>query len=408
MEIDSRPALAMTRQVLPGHVAELDGIRGIAVLAVVAFHFGGPIPPHSNWIRIILGSITGMGWLGVSLFFVLSGFLITGILLKTKQSKNYLKSFYIRRALRILPLYYFSVFLFFDVVLPLSKRYFPNNNTVHAWAAACGPFEQLWYWFHLSNFRSAFGVLVASPVGHLWSLACEEQFYFIWPWIVLLLSETALSRFCVITIASCIGFRFLPIVQTLMASNPDIGRLTPFSAEALLVGAILAIGLTHFRFAEIAKRWSPLGFFLGSFGLLLAVVFSGSTNFSSGLLPAFGMTSAEAAFFSAIAYGALNRGRSSLAAIVLRSRVLTQCGKYSYAMYIFQTPIRYVLLIPPIRHRLTTLGEFTASILSILIGIAASYGIARCSWKLIEQPFLKLKDRFAAEPAVAPIPSTAA
>jgi peptidoglycan/LPS O-acetylase OafA/YrhL len=389
-----RPANTLTR--IAGHVLELDGVRGIAVLLVIVFHFGGTIPAGANRLQVIYGNITGIGWSGVSLFFVLSGFLITGILLRTKQSRNYVKSFYVRRALRILPLYYVSVFLFFDFGLPLARKFFPTNNSVRAWSAY-GSFEQVWYWLHISNFHSAFGILVSSPVGHFWSLACEEQFYFIWPWIVLFLSERALTWVCSVLVTVCITFRFLPIFHSLLSVNPDIGRLTPFSVEPLLIGALLAIGLNHSRFIGLAKRLAPVGFIVGLGALIIAASWAGSTDPRFSPIPTVGMTALDLLFASVIAYGAVNRGSASIGCSVLRNRAFTQCGKYSYAMYIFQTPIRYVLLIVPIRQRLAAMGSFLGSALSILIGIALSYGMARCSWKLIEQPFLKLKDRFQAD-----------
>lgn len=396
MGLSVSAAPPMPRRSLPGHMPELDGLRGIAVLAVIAFHFTGAIPADANWFRALYGKATGLGFLGVGLFFVLSGFLITGILLRTKHSKNYLKSFYMRRVLRILPLYYLCVFLFFDVVFPLAKTYAASNNTVRAWVSACGPHEQVWYWLHLSNFRSAYGVMVSSPVGHFWSLACEEQFYFVWPWVVLFLSESALTKVCAAGLAGCIGFRFLPMYSAMLAHNPDIGRLTLFNVEPLLFGAMVAICSRHVRFGELAKRWSSLCVLVSCAGVILLMIYERSTDLSKPPLSSFGQTAIHLIFASAIAYGAFQCGSSSPGAVVLRNPFFTQCGKYSYAMYIFQTPIRYVLLIVPIRHRIASLGDFGASIASILIGVAASYGLARCSWKLVESPFLRLKDRFPA------------
>jgi peptidoglycan/LPS O-acetylase OafA/YrhL len=131
--------------------------------------------------------------------------------------------------------------------------------------------------------------------------------------------------------------------------------------------------------------------------LILSALWAGSAQLKLGPMSTVGATSLDLIFVSAIAYGAVNSGSASIGCHLLRNRIFTQCGKYSYAMYIFQTPIRYVLLIVPIRHRLETLGGSLSSVVSILIGIVLSYGLARVSWKVIEQPFLRLKDRFQAD-----------
>src|SRR5690348_11217200 len=164
----------------PRYIPELDGIRGIAILGVIAFHFGLFTIDSHNLLYSVYGSVVGLGWAGVDLFFVLSGCLITRILLDTRNSGHYFRSFYMRRVLRILPLYYFSVFVFFCVVLPVGYAVAPGSFSSHEWARVA-PSESLWYWLHLSNWRSAFGILQTSPLTHFWSLAIEEQFYLVWP-----------------------------------------------------------------------------------------------------------------------------------------------------------------------------------------------------------------------------------
>src|ERR1035441_9132865 len=118
-------------------VEELNGVRGIAVLMVLLLHFGGR-PPG---VPRLFTAPFALGWSGVDLFFVLSGFLITGILLDTRRATNYFSSFYARRILRIFPLYFLSVFVYFHVALPTAHRY-------GAWLSSSNA-PAIWYWCYL-------------------------------------------------------------------------------------------------------------------------------------------------------------------------------------------------------------------------------------------------------------------
>ena len=142
---------------------QLDGVRAIAALMVMFSHFF--VLNHSDHgILHAVNKISVLGQTGVSLFFVLSGFLITRILLATKQSPGYFADFYIRRSLRIFPLYYFFLALYFFII-PLIQHV-PSVPWDH----------QFSYWIYLQNFAMIFGWSQTGP-GHLWSLAIEEHFY---------------------------------------------------------------------------------------------------------------------------------------------------------------------------------------------------------------------------------------
>jgi peptidoglycan/LPS O-acetylase OafA/YrhL len=392
------PTTGSTAQHVPlQKLPELDGIRGMAILLVIIFHFGFYVPKHINLANVFYVLFTRMGWIGVDLFFVLSGFLITRILLNTKHSAHYFKSFYLRRALRILPIYYLGVFLFFDCLLPLAHRTSLPLAGVLA-SNSPGGLEQLWYWFHLSNWQSAWGLYSLTPIGHFWSLAIEEQFYFVWPLVVLLCSESSLTVVCTVLILVSAGLRCLPVFQAIQVMHPEfIYRLTPFRIEPLLFGAILAIAEARRLFGESAKRWGPLLLAIGCIGMIGAVLISGSPLYNSRSMSTFGLTAVAIACFSIVLFGIRNSGSALLGSRVLRSPLLAQCGKYSYAMYIFQTPFQYLLPLKTISRSVPYLDGFLASMLSILLGIGLSYAAARCSWALIEQRFLRLKVRFPAD-----------
>ena len=139
-----------------------------------------------------------LGYTGLDLFFVLSGFLITGVLLDARETPNRVRNFYVRRGLRVLPLYYGVVFALV-VLWPLFR---PDGTP----AIDTLRHNQWWYWFHATNFISRLPGAMPYNTGHFWSLAVEEQFYLIWPWLVFTLSPKTLLRLCLV----CIVERSLP------------------------------------------------------------------------------------------------------------------------------------------------------------------------------------------------------
>src|SRR6478735_7238859 len=190
------PSVAPTATV-DKHVPALDGLRGVAILVVMLFHMA-MVPPIGR-VASVWASVTHFGGLGVDIFFVLSGFLITGILLNAREQPHYFRNFYARRALRIFPLYYAVVFLSL-VVLPRAMPWtVAKFGTVNR--------EAVWYWFHLSNFAIARrGAFVHGVLDVSWSLAIEEQFYLIWPAIVLFASRTGLRLLCLsLIVGSCMA-----------------------------------------------------------------------------------------------------------------------------------------------------------------------------------------------------------
>lgn len=374
----------------PQHIPELDGVRGLAVLLVVIFHFGIYSKQNPALIDKAFLSIIGLGWTGVDLFFVLSGCLITGILLNAKGSANYFRSFYMRRVLRILPLYYTSVFLFFCVAIPLSHS-LGLAATAAGRSTEVGASEQIWYWLHVSNWSSAFGTLAYSPVGHFWSLAIEEQFYFVWPVLVLLLSESALLRTCLAIAAASLLLRNIPAFQAEQSIYTEfLYRLTPFRLEPIALGSAIAV-LLRSRAWRIRSR-SIAG--VAAAGLALtagAILQSGSVWYTSPGMTRYGYAGIALSWACLVFYAVAHSGSRRVLPRVFRNPVLAAFGRYSYAIYVVHIPIGHVVF------RIKAIPEnIGGALIHIVLGVGLSFLVALCSWHLMEKHFLKLKDRFSA------------
>jgi peptidoglycan/LPS O-acetylase OafA/YrhL len=229
------------------HIPVLDGLRGVAIALVLVYHFSqaAGVPKESKgWFA----HIAGVGWSGVDLFFVLSGFLITGILYDIKESPTYFRSFFARRILRIFPLYYGLLIVVFGII-PL---------VAPSLAAEAQPVadRQGWLWAYGANFclaREGPGSLTAGwcRLSHFWSLAVEEHFYLVWPLVVYLLGRRSLLYFCgaVMVVALTLRVALVWAGRSPMA----IVVLTPCHMDTLALGAFVALaargpgGLGPFR-----------------------------------------------------------------------------------------------------------------------------------------------------------------
>lgn len=383
------------RATLRSTIAALDGLRGVAILAVLAHQLCIDGYAANRGIQLALLPFQA-GWFGVQLFFVLSGFLITGILLETRSVENYWSSFFLRRVLRIFPLYY----LLLVGTFVIAPRLFDLPASVLAEHR-----HQAWYWFYLSNwwFSSRHEV---TGLGHCWSLALEEQFYLLWPFAVRLLGDRGLVRLCL----GLAGMAFLlRLGLRLGGADSELAyELTPSRADALAFGALAAIVV---RRADWVAWIEPrLGRLMAvTFGLLAAITLaSGVLNRNHIVTQTIGYTVVAVASALVILRAILDtaRGRGLLAA-ALSSRLLRRYGKHSYAIYIFHLPIHLFITKTWITPRLDALsqagfvglqmGYFVAGTLGLLV-----VGIA--SYRVIERPFLDLKRFFAARPR----PTTAA
>ncbi|MBV8281847.1 MAG: acyltransferase, partial [Candidatus Eremiobacteraeota bacterium] len=176
------PASVSSLPNLHGHMPALDGVRGLAILMVLLVHFLADLLPTTNSVEHAIVYVAGYGTYGVDLFFILSGFLITGILYDASDKTFYFYNFYMRRFLRIFPLYYGVLALLFFVA-PLIPRL--QGATLNHLVGRQG-----WAWLYGVNIYTAIqGEWNLSFINHFWSLAVEEQFYLFWPMVVYLLAR---------------------------------------------------------------------------------------------------------------------------------------------------------------------------------------------------------------------------
>jgi peptidoglycan/LPS O-acetylase OafA/YrhL len=388
-----------------GHDPALDGVRGLAILLVLVLHFTlyGGMQPATGLERAFY-RVAISGWVGVDLFFVLSGFLITGILYDAKGGPGYFRSFYARRSLRIFPLYYLTLFVFF-IVLP---RLAPADPSLDALAHEAG-----WYWAYLVNLRVA--LLRWSPVGlleHFWSLSVEEQFYLVWPWLVYALRRRPLMVFCCLSFGAALLVR-LGLVQ---AGRPEAAYvLTPARFDTLAAGAFVALAARGPRDMARLQRWAPWAAAAAALGLVILIGWRGGLEAEVRAVQLVGYP--LLALLSAAFLGlTLTRPPTSLLRRALASRSLRFFGQYSYALYVIHHPLVLYL-------RAWGLGvsawprlfgsQLPAQLGFIVLGTLLTVLAALLTWHVVEAPFLRLKRLFpyrsprpAALAAPAPLPGS--
>lgn len=357
------------------HDPALDGLRGSALIMVFLLHT--IILPEGSF-RIFKDAIE-LGRLGVDLFFCLSGFLITGILLAAKNDAHYFRNFYARRALRIFPLYYFFLVLYYFLVVRFHLVHFGAAKTAEATT------DLHWLWFYGTNLRIAeTGTFITASLNHFWTLAVEEHFYLIWPLLVLILSAKRL-----VGAVGVIAVGALILRVALRASGvPDavILTLTPCRIDSFAIAGLVALAQSHPQWRARLDRIAPIALLPVLALAITAVLMRGFWESTVGFsLVAFSFS----LLIARISKPGLLRRLMSL-------RALRTVGKYSYALYVFHFPIQIGL-----NRTLSTakLSTYTHSIAAavlvnmILVGIL-SWITALVTWTLIESRFLALKKYF--------------
>ncbi|HET7321798.1 MAG TPA: acyltransferase, partial [Longimicrobiaceae bacterium] len=330
---------------------------------------------------------TRVGWVGVDLFFVLSGFLITGILLRTKGRAGYFRTFYARRALRILPLYYGFLAFYLWVIPHAYPGQMQAYSVLHE--------HQAWLWAYGNNLMGPFtGVHLSFGLTHFWSLAVEEQFYLVWPLVVLLLSRRALLRTCVGLILAAPVLRVALLLGGV--SGGSVYSLTFTRMDGLVVGAIVAaLAAERGGVAALlpAARWVT-GATAGV--LLLLMVRVPGLHETGRLVQGVGY-SALALFFGAVVVQCAAAREGSPFARAMSIPGLEFLGRHSYAIYVLHLPLLHFLLSSratrgPVRELIVgtpAAGRIGFFFLAASLSVLVSWVV----WHAWERPFLRLKDR---------------
>ena len=357
----------------PSHVLALDGLRGLAILLVIPhnMNFG------AQGIVRVATFAAGAGWIGVQLFFVLSGYLITCNLLDTLQSDNYYRVFFARRILRIVPLY--VAFLAFALlVLPAAGiqavQYLHNRS------------DQVWIWIFLVNWAMPFGHNVPG-FGHFWSLGVEEQFYAIWPFVVARCSRRLAATCVVIAVVG------LVVRATLLAVGAPALAAYTFTVcrvDALALGAAVAAMVRKPVFS-LPARWPAGRLVLAATALLVGggVITRGYPAYGAMSLT-LGQSLLALAF--ALVILAIVTGGAGWWRTMLESAPLRSAGKYSYGMYVLH-PLIDTLWQPTLLAACRWTGAWLPVVYMGLTA-AMSFGAAFLSYHLLEKHFLRMKQLF--------------
>ena len=378
----------------------LDGLRAVAVTMVFFQHYGAG---HA--------ALFGWGWTGVDIFFVLSGFLITGILYDSQNKYHRYRDFYIRRTLRIFPLYYFI----WGVILLLTPvALWQWNWRWGLWPVYFGNYDRFFF-LHLPGDayrfdRITFGPLVNNwfgyPVhlyiGHFWSLCVEEQFYLLWPFVVYQVRKReTLMKICAAVVLLSPLFRAIlsQVLPQRLLHMELFYRSLPTRLDALLIGGLIALSLRGPEQALVRRLRRPLlllsgACFAGLYFISIKVLTLPLEGSASNWIGIFGFTLIDT-FAAALILECIHPG--SFLGRVLYWRPLRALGVVSYGFYVYHDLLHdfYSYLA----HRYF---PDHAYLVTLLVAFSATLLIATISYRVLERPFLALKDRFAGQSHSAP------
>jgi len=368
------------------HIPELDGVRGMSIVMVLFFHLQltGIIRQHYE----IFNTLFIHGWISVDLFFVLSGFLITTILLKTKGRPNYFKTFYTRRILRIFPLYYLYIFLFFLVasntkIATMEEFSIIMNN-------------KLWFIFYVQNILIATTQQVL-PFGlnDLWTLSIEEQFYIVWPFLVFIFPKNKLKYAIAFFIVFPLFFR---IISTMNQATWIFNYFFSLARiDTLGFGAFAAYFLHMNKDPLLQKKLVRITSGIGIAGIAIIFLIQKQFLYFEKITNMFGFTCLGLIFFSLIVKVA-SGDISALSSKIIGNPFFRYCGKISYCMYMIHGLVIY-LYETVILEKLELIGLSNHSTLSNIVIVILYFStvilVASASWFFFESKILKLKKYFS-------------
>lgn len=329
----------------------LDGIRAIAALMVMFYHFF-----EVNHIYFI-SDISSFGQTGVTLFFVLSGFLITRILLSTKDSKDFFKRFYLNRVVRIFPLYFLFLFIHFFIYPIFSIANYPTL------------FEQVCYYFYFQNYFFSFHNFIEGPLN-TWSLAIEEQFYLFWPLIVYNLKNIALKYIIILIVILSFILRIYFCFK-----NYEPFYFTFTRIDSLAIGSIGAI--YEFKLIRLSMKKNIFLLILFYFIYLTAQYFF---SYFALVLSIEYLTISF--FYLFLILLVINIKSIKFVDLILQNRFLILTGKISYGLYIYHTSIYTITqrILPN-----------QSVLVSFIFWFGSSFLISYISYNYFEKYFFKFK-----------------
>jgi peptidoglycan/LPS O-acetylase OafA/YrhL len=393
----------------------LDGLRAVAILLVFFHHMQDHILVL-NLPTFLIRMYVGQGWMGVDLFFVLSGFLITGILLDTREADNYFTGFYARRILRIFPLYY----LVLTVVIIAGIRFHSPAVT----ATLPLPEDRWLYYCYLTNWlglwKAHWGPNYANYLAHFWSLAVEEQFYLFWPLVVWLVRPRSIPWIAGALAALAALIRLAWVAHS--GAQMAIALATVSRMDALFIGALCAyLFRDHERMLRI-RKWLPwiaslgVGSYLLAFSAVLlfpqraAVLLFGPApvvhqldDVTLLLTECGGYTMLALGFGALVLLAAHTEAESNWMQKFLKSRWLAPIGLYSYGIYVFHVPINGAasIFVYPRIFRGGANGDAVMECAYIVVLALVTFIVSALSYEFFEKKILRLKRHFGPKNAAA-------
>ena len=356
------------RLILPSHIPELDGLRGLAIALVLIYHC------HQKLESSHLDVVAQWGWVGVNLFFVLSGFLITGIIADSRSDPHFFRNFYARRALRIWPVYVLVLLLnyFFVPLLFGSFWWGVHEMRTAPWA---------YYVFFVQNL---FFITLPGTLGPTWSLAIEEQFYVFWAPFARIVRNRALVPFLIaVLIASpfirLANFSFLTRTHTLT------------HLDGLAMGSLIALAIREYQIPRLRLRWVATSLVLCGVSGVILMLLHGSAFTDSLLALGFG---------GMLLWALLITGQRTWYGRLLTAGPLNYLGTISYGLYMIH--ILCFVVIGSFDLKMERFGLW-GDLAVVAARLVISIGAASLMWYGFEKPILRWKKYFISKPEPKPL-----